>query len=229
VDVEDPNRPDDPLRDSDVGARLTAFWKGWDLSANALWHYDDVPIPFRTIDASGGVPRVRVAPGYRRTGLFGGSASNAFGSLTVRAELAAQLDKFVPTESTRDRDGVVRSGELGWVLGLDWYGFRESLVSAQLFQSWLTERGPGALRDRLETVLTLLARRQFRHETLTVEAIWLHGLNDGDGLVRPRVEYALRDDLQIWLGADVFYGTRNGLFGEFDEADRIVIGFEWGI
>ncbi|MCU0669108.1 MAG: hypothetical protein MUF70_07140 [Myxococcota bacterium] len=61
--IEDVDRPDDPLRDSDVGARLAGFWKGWDLTANALWHYDDILIPFRTIDLASGAPQIRVAPG----------------------------------------------------------------------------------------------------------------------------------------------------------------------
>jgi hypothetical protein len=47
--------------------------------------------------------------------------------------------------------------------------------------------------------------------------------------VRPRVEYAVRDDLQVWMGFDVFYGTRDGIYGEFDENDRFVVGFEWGL
>jgi hypothetical protein len=229
VRLEDADRPDDPLRDSDVGARLSGFWKGWGLSANALWHYDDIPIPFRTIELRGGVPAVTVRPGYRRTAVLGGSASSAFGNLAVRGELAAQLARFVPTADAADRDGVVRTTDVGWVLGLDWYGFADTLISAQLFQSALTAHDRGMQRDLLETTITLLARRQLLHETLVVETIWLHGVNDGDGLVRPRIEYALRDDLQIWLGADVFYGPRRGLFGEFDQDDRVVVGFEWGL
>ena len=84
-------------------------------------------------------------------------------------------------------------------------------------------------RIRSKNGITITLDDQQGQETLTLETIWLHGVNDGDGLVRPRVEYALRDDLQIWLGADVFYGPRRGLFGEFDSDDRILLGFEWGI
>lgn len=230
VAIEEFDRPDDPVRDSDVGARVSGFWKGWDLTANALWHYDDIPVQFRSIDvAPSGAPSVRVQPGYRRTAVLGGTASSAFGNLTVRGELAAQLARWIPVDDVRDRDGVARTSELGWVLGFDWYGFPETLLSAQLFQTLLTDHRASMLRNRLDSDFTLLARRQLRNETLTLEAIWIHGLHDGDGLVRPRVEYAVRDDLQVWLGVDVFYGTRKGVFGEFDEADRVVVGFEWGL
>jgi hypothetical protein len=45
----------------------------------------------------------------------------------------------------------------------------------------------------------------------------------------PRIEYELRDDIQVWLGADVFYDKTKGTCGEFDEADRIILGVEWGL
>ena len=229
VDLRDPDLPDDGLRDSDAGARLTTFWHGFDLSANALWHWDDIPIPFRSIDLAGAMPSVRVEPGYRRTAVLGGSASNAFGNLTVRAEAAYTTRRFLPVDDPNDRDGVAQTGEFGAVLGFDWYGIPETLLSAQVFQTVLTDHPSGLLRDRIDTNVTLLARRQFRNETLTIETIWIHNLNQGDGLLRPKASYELRDDLQIWFGVDLFYGTRDGVFGEFGRDDRVVLGFEWGI
>jgi hypothetical protein len=217
------------LHNSDAGARLTAFWHGFDLSANALWHWDDIPIPYRSIDLSGAVPTVVVEPGYRRTAVLGGSASNAFGNLTVRAEAAYTTRRFLPVDDSSDRDGIAQTGEFGAMLGVDWYGLPETLLSAQLFQTILTDHPAGLLRDRIDTNVTLLARRQFRNETLTIETIWIHNLNQGDGLVRPKVSYELRDDLQVWFGVDLFYGTQSGVFGEFGSDDRVVLGFAWGI
>jgi hypothetical protein len=124
---------------------------------------------------------VRSAPGYRRTPVIGGPASSAFGNLTLRAEVAAQIDRYYPRATPTDRDGVARTSELGWVLGLDWYGFPETLLSAQVFQTALADHPNGLLRDRVDTNVTLLARRQLRNETLTLETIWIQNVNDGDG------------------------------------------------
>lgn len=66
-------------------------------------------------------------------------------------------------------------------------------------------------------------------DTLVAQIMWLQSFNQADGLVRPKVSYLVRDNLEVWLGVDWFYGTRNGLFGEFDHNDRIVLGAEWGI
>ena len=229
VDLRNPDLPSNALHNSDAGARLSAFWHGFDLSANALWHWDDVPIPYRSLDLAGAIPTVVVTPGYRRTAVIGGSASNAFGNLTVRAEAAYTTRRFLPVDDIADTDGVTETGEFGAVLGFDWYALPETLFSAQVFPTVLTDHPAGSLRDRIDTNVTLLARRQFRNETLTLETIWIHNLNQGDGLVRPKIHYALRDDLQVWFGFDVFYGTRNGVFGEFGGDDRVVLGFEWGI
>ena len=228
VDLRNPDLPSG-LDASDAGARLSTFWHGFDLTANALWHYDDVPILARAVDFGAAGPTVRVTPSYERTAVLGGSASNAFGNLTVRAELAYDTRHFTPTANPADADGYVKTGELGAVVGFDWYGIPETLLSVQIFPSLLTAHPSGILRDRIDTNVTLLARRQFRNETLAVETMWIHNLNQGDGLLRPKISYELRDDLQVWFGFDVFYGTRNGVFGEFGRDDRVVLGFEWGI
>jgi len=69
-------------------------------------------------------------------------------------------------------------------------------------------------RNELETTATFLVRREFLNNTLQAEVLWLAGVTDSDGL--------------LWIGADIFYGDRSGLFGEFNDNDRIVMGFELG-
>ncbi len=133
------------------------------------------------------------------------------------------------TTNRRDGDGVIKSGEVAYVLGLDWIGIQDSLVSFQLFQSWLLNPATDLVRDALDTTTTLLLRRHFLNETLETEVLWLHGVNQIDGLIRPKISYAVRDNLKIWTGFDVFYGNRYGLFGQFDRNDRLVIGMEIGM
>ena len=54
-----------------------------------------------------------------------------------------------------DADGVVSSHELGSVLGLlDWYGFDETLISGQIFQTWVMETPPGLLADSVDHSLS---------------------------------------------------------------------------
>jgi hypothetical protein len=229
LDLGSVDRPRRILSDSDAGVRISTFWKGWDLTLNYLYYYDDVLIPFqqRSFTATG--PVVTVTPRYKRTYLVGASFSNAFGDLTLRGEVAYSASRYFPTTDLTEPDGVVETPELNYVLGLDWYGFSETLFSLQIFQSWLVDDAPGMHRDDLDTTLTFLARREFMNDRLVIEAIWLHDLNHADGLVRPKATYELSDSLLLQISLELFYGSRHGLFGEFDQNDRGFVSLQWSI
>ncbi len=67
------------------------------------------------------------------------------------------------------------------------------------------------------------------NDQLVLELIWLHKLDHSDGLIRPSVVYDLSDELRLRAGADLFYGSRHGLFGQFDQNDRVSLSLEWSI
>jgi hypothetical protein len=228
VFVDHFDRPNNPLTDSDAGVRVSTFTGGWDLTFSYLYQYDNIPVLYRTVDLTLPTPTVFVEPSYERTHVLGTTFSNAFGDFTLRGEVGFFFDKYYSTTSGADVDGVHETNELSYVIGLDYFGFTDTLLSAQFFQSVLTDDAPGLLRDQVDNNVTFLARRSFRNNTLLLSSIWVHSLNDGDGFVRPKIEYVLRDNLDVWVGFDVFYGSRNGLFGQFTETDRFVAGMKWG-
>jgi len=221
--VDKPNRV---LADSDFGLRLSAFWQGWDVSLNYLYHYHDQQVFYRQLDLSGTQPKVILTPRYERSHLLGGTFSNAFGDLTLRGELGYSFNRYFLTEDSHDSDGVIKRDELSYVLGFDWYGFTESLVSVQLFESRIINAPSQLTRPNTDTNVSLLIRREFLNDSLEIELLWLHNLNDEDGLARPKLTYEWQDDLKTWIGVDIFYGDNNGLFGQFDETDRMHLGME---
>ena len=229
VNLRSIERPNNVVTDSDIGMRFSRFWHGWDLTVNYLYHYADFPVFFQSVLLAPDGATVTVNPRYERNHLIGGSFSNAFGNLTVRGEATYNTDRFVLTTNRNGGDGVIKTGEIAYVIGLDWFGIQDSLVSVQLFQSWLLNPAHGIVREDLDTTTTLLLRRHFWNETLEAEMLWLHNVNFGDGLIRPKVSYELRDNMKIWTGFDLFYGDHNGLFGQFDRNDRLVIGMELGL
>lgn len=222
-----PDKPDNVIADSDVGARLSWFWKGWDLSLNYLYHYDDVPVLYRTIGIGPSGVVITSNPGYERTHLFGGTFSNAFGDLTVRGEFGYSTDKYYPTTDVTDVDGVHKTDEFAYVLGFDWFGVSETFLSFQVFQNYLMDNAAGLLRDEVETNVSFLVERDFRNDTVKISNITVHNLNNNDGFNRTKVTYALRDDTDIWAGVDIFYGDKSGFFGQFEDTSRLVVGIEW--
>lgn len=217
------------VADSDVGIRVSTFWKGWDLTVNYLYHYFDNPVLYRQLSISDGKPQITIQPRYERSHLIGGAFSNAFGQLAVRGEIGLSTNRFFSTTDLEDPDGVIESDELAYVLGFDWFGISETLISLQIFQNWVTDDPSGLIRDQLDTNLSLLLQHDFQNERLRSEILWVHNANQGDGLIRLKVSYEFSDTINLWTGLDFFYGNSNGLFGQFNQNDRIAFGTELGI
>ncbi len=219
-------RPNNTLQDADWGARLSAFWNGWDLTFNYLYHYNDQPVLYRQLSMTTSEPVATITPRYERSHLIGTTFSNAFGDLTLRGEVGYSLDRYISTNDAADSDGVVKTNELAYVIGLDWFGVSDTLLSMQLFQSRLDNATPGMLRDEQETTLTFLARHDFMNETLSTELLWIHNTDFDDGVARPRVTYQINDEITAGVGADIFYGDPDGLFGQFKKHDRVITSIE---
>lgn len=223
VNLSSPLKPDHFLADSDFGLRYSSFRGGWDITVNYLYHYQDFPVPYQDLDAGG----VTIQPDYERSHLLGGTLSNSFGDFTLRAEIGYSTDSFNISKNISTR-GVANSPELASVLGLDWQGLNDTFISVQWFQSHLFDFDPATVRDRTEHTLSFLFQRYFASETWKLELLVLQSLNGHDGLVRPMLTHSLLSNLDIWVGADIFHGNKDGLFGQFDQADRIVAGFRLG-
>ena len=218
--------PNRILRDADVGFRLSTFSNGWDLTFNYLYHYDDTPVLFRTMNTL--TNSLEVTPQYKRTHLIGGTFSNTFGDLTLRGEIGILTSKYISTNNILDADGVVKTAELKYVLGFDWYGFRDTLLSTQIFQTYLSHYQSGMIREQLNTQITFLMKQEYMNETWHVEMMLLHDLDYKDGMLRPKLSYEYSDEINIYIGADIFYGNKNGLFGQFRDEDRVVSGIVIG-
>ena len=224
VTISPLERPDDFIGDSDIGAKLSVFVGGWDLSLNYAYHYFDRPVVRRDIST----PGITVRQDYERTHLLGATFSNVFGDFTLRGEVGYSSDRFYLTDDITDADGVIRSGEIAYVLGLDYQGWRDWFISAQIFQSIVTDSAPGLVRDSVDTTSTLLVRRDFMNDALQAEALLIHSLNQGDGVLQASLEYEWLTNIRLKVGADIFYGNSLGLFGQFNEKDRVSMGIEVG-
>ena len=226
--VLEADRPDNAFSDSDAGLRYSAFLQGWDVTLNYLYHYQDFAAPYQKLLLDARELTALLLPEYERNHLIGGTASNSFGSVTLRAELAYSTDTF-HLASDISNQGVADSKELASVVGLDWQlGLQDTLVSAQWFQSHLLDYDSDILRDRTEHNVSLLYRRTFDNETWQFDALTLYSINNGDSWVQLKLRHVLRSNLDIWLGGDIFSGDNDGLYGQFSQQDRLTLGLELG-
>ncbi len=226
VNIEKTRRPNNVLLDSDVGLRASTFWQGWDITFNYLYQYNNLPVLRQNLSIIGDHPVVTITPEYERTHVFGTTFSNAFSDWVVRGEIAYFTEHYFIGKNPLQNQGVIKSPELHYVLGLDWNAPLDILLSGQLIQSWIVNNADQTTRDKLDTTLTGLIRRNFMYDTLIAEVLVIANINNGDGLIRPKISYEWQDNIKTWVGADIFYGDKQGVFGQFDRQDRVVFGFE---
>jgi hypothetical protein len=220
----EPEKPDDIWQDGDWGLKLSSLVGNWDVSLQYLYQYGDAPVFYRY---RGEDLSTVVAPAYERTHLVGSTFSNTFSDFTVRAELAYKSDTFQISDNDVN-DGIETSSEFSSVLGLDWQASSEVLLSAQWFYSFLLDYERSIVRDENEQIASLLFQSDFYNGNWQLQALSLYSLNNKDMLFQFKLRYWLYSNMEIWIGSDMFRGTQRGLFGQFDEQDRVLMGFNYG-
>lgn len=223
IDIRPATRPQGVEDGSDAGARLSAFVGGWDITLNYLYHYYDDPVPFIAPTAAGPA----LVPRYERSRLFGAAFSNAFGSTTLRGEVGYSADRWFITENPLDADRAFPADDLSFVIGVDNTTFRDTLLSIQYFESRLQTTDPFMTREPVERQATFLIQRSFRNESWKLRALWLSSLTRGDGGVQARLSWQASANVAVGVSLETFYGDSDGLFGEFREASRAGIDFQW--
>ena len=217
------NKPSKAFKDSDFGFRYKAFWHGWDVTFNYLHYYQDLAVFYQENTSEA----IVIKPVYERSHLIGSSLSNVFGDVTLRAEIGYQTDTF-HSANTSNTGGINRHQELSSVIGVDWQGFDETFISLQWFRSQLYSYSNSTIRDEIDQTISFLVRKHFDNQSWNAEILSLHSINHDDGLVRPKAAYFWLSNVEVWAGADFFYGEKTGLYGQFNRNDRVVLGFEWG-
>jgi hypothetical protein len=211
------------IQNSEFGIKWATFFKGWDLSLNYLDHYDDFAAVFIDVDSSG----IQLNPEYQRTQLIGSSASTSISDFTLRTEFSYTVDQHFQRNNPHLNRGVIFADEISVVLGLDWYGLSDTVLSWQVFNKEIKNAPSDIALPASDTTFTFLARRNFMNETLSTEVLLIHNKEDSDGMLRPKLDYRLNDDLTVTLSLDIFYGNTQGLYGQFDRNDRAGLEFEF--
>lgn len=221
-------KPSSILLDGDIGLRYSMFYEGWDLTFNYLYHYHDSPVLYQQFDGFG----ITIESRYERNHLIGATASNVFGDFTLRTEVGYSTDTFhqldVPS-SVVDTNGIFQSAEFSSVIGLDWQGLEDTFISLQWFQSHLFDYDNQVVRPQTNNIASFLYKQTFQNETLELNILSLYGFDQKDTSIQLELSYMLEDNLKVWIGSDLFSGNMVGLFGQFDQQDRLKLGFEWGL
>jgi len=208
-----------------VGARVARTFGGVDLALHYWDAYDPAQAWRRTVAATPGpggttLPVNVLRAEHVRVHTLGGAFGAALGAFTLWGEGTFTWGRAFASGDLADADGIVRRPEMQSVVGVDWNGLDPLFVNVQWIQSLVVDHEDAIEVDRLRTWLTLLLRLPLRHETVIPQLFLLWGPNDHETMIRPVVEWKATDRLSIAVGADLFTGARDGLFGQYAHETR---------
>jgi hypothetical protein len=149
----------------------------------------------------------------------------------VKAELALSINKHYETTDPLDADGVVRRDTIDYLVGVDYTFFERVDTSLQVSQKILT--GPatnltrGGVEGQFTTSVALRIATGFFDNTLNPSMLATVDVNRGDFRLSPRLDWLATGAVTLSVGADVFEGPHQTLYGQFDRNDRVWFTTTW--
>jgi hypothetical protein len=209
-------RPERNADNMNYGLRLSTLKNGWDISGFYYRSSDVTPTFYRQFDGPTTVYQAR----HDRINQYGGTLSKDFGEVVLKAEGVYTTGRSFGVMDLTDSDGVVRQNTIDWAVGLDFTLPAESRFNVQLYQRRYSNYNPTQIPDKEENGYSLLFNTKFINNW-EGQAIFISSLNRTDWLLRPRLTWNFQRNWRMIFGADIFKGPPTGLFGQFDQKDRI--------
>ena len=119
-----------------------------------------------------------------------------------------------------DSNGVVPQNTLDWAVGLDFNLPADTRLNVQVFQRAFFDYDEDLMTDRHENGYSLLVNHKV-NDKLEAQVTWISSLNRTDWLFRPRVTWQFERNWRLAAGFDVFHGPEYGLFGRYEDNDRV--------
>lgn len=205
-------RPDPDPGDGNWGLRVARLVAGWDLAAFYYNSRDVAPTLYRSAQA----PTFELR--HDRIRQVGATMSKDLGALVLKGEAVHTRGRRFLTADL----GLRGSDTLEYVVGVDIPVEDVWRVNLQHYARLLYSDDASIPTDRYETGLTLLVNRKFGDD-FEAEVLVVSGLNRPDYMLRPKLVWNISREWRGQFGADIFGGSDKGLFGRFDERDRVYV------
>lgn len=217
--IEGDVKPSQKLSNSAFGLRLSMLKHGWDVSGFYYRSMDASPAFFSTLE-TGMTTRLTITPRHDRIHQLGATVAKDFGNILLKGEAVYTRDRWFTVDNPLDPDGATQQDTLDYVVGLEHSYTNGTLLNVQLFQRWYTDHDSDILFDELETGVSLYVSKEIANR-VDAELLLVTGLNRSDWMARPKVTWEMSDNWWLAVGADIFGGNSSGLFGRFDDSDRV--------
>jgi hypothetical protein len=212
-------KPDSSLGNTNWGGRLSRLVGGWDLSG-FYYRSMDVAPTFYVVGINEFQPR------HERIAQLGGTFAKDFGDLVLKGEVVHSRGRKFNTNNLMAPNGLVDQDTLDYVVGVDIPAFRDGRVNLQYFARRTFDHDAGTGLDRTEGGASILLRSAVTR-SWEAEALLVSMLNRTDYMFRPKVTWSASRSWRLVFGVDVLGGKPTGLFGRYDDRDRIYTEARW--
>ncbi len=202
-----------------VGARLSTLIAGYDMALFAYNSVNAAPTFYRSIVYAPN-PTLVYTPKHDRITQYGFTVAKDFSDFVVKSEVVYAVGTNFNTTSLADADGVVKQNYLDYIISAEWPLPNDARFNLQFFERRYNDHDPGILPSaREDGVSVFLSGKIGDH--FAPEILAIRSLNRSDWMVRPRLVWNFAKDWRAAFGVDVFGGRPTGLFGEFNNQDRV--------
>ncbi|MGL1833273.1 DUF1302 family protein [Rhodocyclaceae bacterium SMB388] len=205
------NEPTRNLSNTNWGVRVSHLVSGWDLTGFYYQSRDVAPTLYRLPTG--------LELRHERIEQLGGTFSKDMGSFVLKGE-AVYTDgrKFLSTDPAA-RFGLKASDIVDYVVGAD-IPTGDWRLNLQLFGRHTFDHDRSLGFDRDELGYTVLVNHRFS-DRFEAEVLYASSFNRSDYMVQPKLVWNITQEWRARFGADLFGGRSEGLFGRFDDSDRV--------
>jgi hypothetical protein len=218
--LHDDDRPGDGIGNSGYGLRASYLKGGWDGSLFFWSAPDRYPVFEREVSLAP-VPTIGYRPIHERVHQVGGTLAKDLGPAVVKVEAVYTNGQLFETASVSEADGLVRRDQLDWVGSLEFSFQDDTRLNVQLGQSRVFDHAPEMLREDVANAASLLVSTRTFHPKVEPELLWVTSLDETDWSLQARVTWEFQPNWRLVGGVDSFNGPSDGLFGRFDDQDRV--------
>lgn len=228
-----PDNPDEfDVARSEGGFRLSALLNGWDASLIYYDQADKTPVFFQSrVSQAFGPDVIVLDPGHPRLHIVGATLAKSFEPVVLRSEVAFTIGKSYSSTNPLEPDGVARRDTIDYLVSADYTFFSQVDATVQFSQKILTGSANnltyGSVEGRVTTSVAARLTTGFFENTLNPAVLFIVNVNRGDYRVSPRIDFLLTGSVTLSVGADVFAGQRQTLYGQFKDTDRLWATTTW--
>jgi len=214
------------ITNSEVFFKYSLLASFMDFEVMAGYTWDDDPTLHMTQKIVNGMPQITITPEHHRLALMGGSFSkDMFGLFVLRSEIAFYYQKYflLKTPDSVTHENTDQRDYIHYLVGVDATPFWDITMSIQFIQRAILNHDDNIKADEFDNTMTFLLRKTFLRETLTLEFFAYYGINTQDALLKPKMTYDFTDELKLTLGAYIFVGDDDGVFGQYKDNNMVYV------